>query len=70
MPTLSQSGSVPKTRSAPISLAFSIAMVSASFSSGLGERTVEKLPSGSSCSLTTVTSIPSSIFLTGILPVP
>ena len=50
IPRRSASGSVPITISAPIALAFSIAICRASGSSGFGDLTVGKSPSGLACS--------------------
>lgn len=69
----SASGSVPIRMSASISLPYSIANSKASCSSGLGDVTVEKLASGSSCSFTTVTFVKPNAFnpsRTGLLAVP
>ena len=57
IPIRSQSGSVPITISAPISSAFLSANVRASGSSGLGDFTVGKLPSGTACSSTMCTLV-------------
>ena len=57
IPTLSASGSVPITISASISLANAMAIFNASGSSGFGDLTVGKLPSGISCSFTICRSV-------------
>ena len=56
-PILSASGSVPITISALTDLAMFIAIFKASGSSGLGDFTVLKLPSGIACSLTICKSL-------------
>ena len=56
-PNLSQSGSVPITISAPILFAKSVAIFKASGSSGFGDFTVGKSPSGTLCSSTICTSV-------------
>ena len=55
IPTLSESGSVAITRSALIFLAIFIASSNAADSSGLGDLTVGKFPSGLACSSTIYT---------------
>ena len=57
IPNLSQSGSVPITISAFVCSAISIAILSASGSSGFGEITVGKSPSGVACCATTCTFV-------------
>ena len=56
-PRRSESGSVPINISAPTALAKSVAILSAGFSSGFGDLTVGKLPSGVACSCTMWTSL-------------
>ena len=56
-PKRSESGSVPTTISAPILFAKAIAIDKASGSSGFGDFTVGKSPSGSACSGTIFTSL-------------
>ena len=56
-PSLSESGSVPITISAFVFSANANAMVNASGSSGFGDFTVGKFPSGSACSATIFTSV-------------
>ena len=63
-PTLSASGSVPITISALTAFAKSIAILKASGSSGLGDFTVLKLPSGIACSLTICKSLNPAPFKT------
>ncbi len=73
MPKRSQSGSVPITISAFSLFAKSMAICSASGSSGLGETTVGKSPSGFAWASTTVTLVYpaiSSTFGTMVIAVP
>ena len=72
MPSLSASGSVPRTISALISFASAMTFCIASALSGFGSFTVGKDPSGAFCSSTTATSIPSleSIVVRGTKPEP
>ena len=73
MPTRSASGSVASIRSAPVCSARARPRASASRISGLGYGQVGKLPSGCSCSGTTVTSVmpmSASTWRTGTLPEP
>ena len=63
-PNLSESGSVPNTISACFSSASFTAKFNASFSSGFGDATVGKSPSGFSCSLTINTFLYPAFFKT------
>ena len=73
MPNLSASGSVAIITSASTFLANLIPISNADGSSGFGNSTVEKFPSGTACSSTTYTFLKPRRFrtsLTGIFPVP